>query len=74
YRRNRESNNQNSKPTPQKDATPDSPTRKPSHDPFELEREPEDKFDWITLLLGILALISLLGLIPVFEYISNALP
>lgn len=36
--------------------------------------EQESRMDWITLLLGILALISVLGLYPLFQYIFNALP
>lgn len=36
--------------------------------------EQESGMDWITLLLGILALISVLGLYPLFQYIFNFTP
>ena len=43
-------------------------------EPSAPKEKEEAGVDWITLLLGILALISVLGLYPLFQYIFSSLP
>ena len=49
-------------------------TKDPSAPRPQQAPQQEGSMDWITLLLGILALISVLGLYPLFQYILNLQP